>query len=138
MSAEPAPLLIVDGASPAGDVRAIADFLAVQGTPGALGHGARSDAYIVDAWRRAMTGVGEISLFDDSGAAGVRVRKTRGKLSLDFSGLDAFVRDSLRKRLGVEHIYFSVSLLPRALSSNPRDERAHFLYAPTDANPLLA
>lgn len=132
LSSEPEPLLIVDGASPVGDVRAIGDFLAVQGTPGALGHGARSDAYIVDAWRRAMVGVGEISLFDDTGAAGVRVRKTGGKLSLDFSGLDAFVRDSVRKRLGVEHIYFSVSLMPRSLTANPRDEQGYFFYAPTD------
>jgi hypothetical protein len=126
------PTLTVDGASSVGDVRAIGDFLATQGTPGALGHGAKSDAYIVNAWRRAMVGAGEITFFDDSGASGVRVRKARGRLSLDFSGLDRFVRDFLRTGLRAEHIYFSTSLMPRALSSNPDDKQGYHFYAPSD------
>jgi hypothetical protein len=121
----------VDVADRVGDVAAIGGFLAVEGGPGALGYGEESDAYVHEAWRKVMVGVSELSLFDDTGAMGVKVRRnSAGGLDLDFTGLDSFAHDYFRGTLNTKDIYFSVSLMPLALSSNAADADAYYFYAP--------
>lgn len=116
----------VNVADPVGDVAVIGDFLAAQAIPGASGD-EDGQAYSNAAWLNLMVGMAEFSLFEWEMGVAV-TRNATGGLDLDFTSLDSFIHDRFRGMRN-EHIFFSASLMPLALSSAP-DASDYFYYAP--------